>query len=557
MEAVRTPAVRPLRRLLAENLGVTTLLFALLECRRPFYFLTDDNLDGGFPLLASIGRRLARGESPFVSDDVFGGHYDLLRDGTNFCWHPLYLLAALLANTPARLGIVDLIALVLVLLTAAGFVCLAHFVRAEFQLSLGDARLMLCAQSYTFSMVVLCLGSSWFDFLANYSALPWLALGILQTEWRRGLGLITLFSLHDYLGGHPAGTVSNTLFLTLFAAGVALCRGSAKPLLCWIAGCLLAAVIISPLLMPAASGFAQSARASGLDAADLSRYAMPARLLPLSWFLGVFSSYFHIDYRFGYCPPWYTAAFASCAAAWVLVPALASRAPWRRWELLSLGLAGLAAFAVTRPDWLGALMAHLPLLRSMRWPFRELVQLVFFLHLFLILRPLGGPPAFQRVIILLGIFLYVCPLFFLPPPSLNAMETDRRLLLSGDAGRYWEKIRPLLKPGEVIVPVINPALTAGERANAPFSLIGAYNYPMLFEVVSATGYSTTAPRDQLYLTEPPFLASGVYLPAQETAIARERPNVRFITLESIRPLRITLSSPAGPPIDVTPLAPAP
>jgi hypothetical protein len=49
---------------------------------------------------------------------------------------------------------------------------------------------------------------------------------------------------------------------------------------------------------------------------------------------------------------------------------------------------------------------------------------------------------------------------------------------------------------------------------------------------------------------------GVFSPDQKEAILRERPNVKFITLESVDPLRITLSSRDGPTVDLTPLIPA-
>ncbi|HEX4141890.1 MAG TPA: hypothetical protein VHY09_16190 [Candidatus Methylacidiphilales bacterium] len=549
-------APRPLRRLLLQNLGVTAAIFALLECWRPLFFLTDDNLDGAFPLFTGIGRRLMHGQSPFVSDDLFGGHYNLLRDSSDNCWHPLYILAALLTQTPARFLVIDLLALIFLLLAAAGFVCLADFLRRENQLPLGDARLTLCAQSFTFSMLVLCAGSSWITFLANNSALPWLALGVLQTRWRRGLGLTTLFSLHQLAGGHPGVTVSSTIFLTLFALGVAWQRRSALPLLLWFGGVALAVLIHSPLLFPAVEGFFRSGRAAGFGVENMDRFAFPALLLPLSYFLGIFSWRLGIPYHFGFCPPLYAAAFASCAAAWVLVPALASRARWRGLEVLCLGLAAFAVLLAIRPAWLGEIMAHIPVLRAMRWPFREILQLQFFLHLFLILRPLGGPRPFQRLIIFLGIALFICPLFFLPAPSFNVMDRDRQLLFSGAAARYWDHVKTQLQPGEVIVPVMNPGLGAMDRYEAPYSLIGAYNYPELFAVTAAAGYTLTVPRDQIYLATMSNLNNGIYAPDQEAQIRVERPNARFITLESVQPLRLTLSSPSGP-IDLTPFLSAP
>jgi len=541
-----------LPRLLLRNLGVTAAIFALLECWRPLFFLTDDNLDGTFPILSGMGRRMIRGESPFVADDLFGGHYNLLRDSSCICWHPFYVLGALLTTTPARFLVLDLIALAFLLLAAAGFVCLADFLRREYQLPLGDARVTLCAQSFTFSMLVLCAGSSWITFLANNSALPWLALGILQTQWRNGLLLTTLFSLHEIAGGHPGVTVSSTLFLTLFAIGVAWQRRSVMPLLVWLGGCVLAVVIHSPLLLPAIEGFRQSGRAAGLGVENMDRFAFPALLLPPSYFLGIFSWRIGIPYHFGFCPPFYTAAFCSCAAAWVIVPALVSRARWRGLEVLCLGLAALAVLLVIRPLWLGEILSHIPVLRALRWPFREILQLQFFLHLFFILRPLGGPPPFQRVIILLGAFLFVCPLFFLPAPSFNPMAADRHLLFSGTSPRYWDKVKVLLQPGEVIVPMMNANVGMQDRCEAPYSLIGAYNYPELFEVTAATGYTLTVPRDQAYLVTASSRNNGIYAPEQAATILRERPNARFITLESVKPLRITLSSPKGP-IDLTPL----
>jgi hypothetical protein len=56
----------------------------------------------------------------------------------------------------------------------------------------------------------------------------------------------------------------------------------------------------------------------------------------------------------------------------------------------------------------------------------------------------------------------------------------------------------------------------------------------------------------LYIKRHPVTVGGVFWPNDEDAILRERPNVRFVTLESVSPLRITLSSRAGPSIDLTP-----
>ncbi len=305
-------------------------------------------------------------------------------------------------------------------------------------------------------------------------------------------------------------------------------------------------------MLPAIEGFSHSGRAAGVSVENMDRFAFPAPLLPLSYFFGAFSWRFGIPYSFGFCPPFYAAAFASSAAAWIIVPALVNRAPFRPMELLCLFLSVLAVAFVIRPLWLGEILSHLPVLRSMRWPFREILQLQFFLHLFFILRPLGGPPPFQRVIIVLGVALFAFPLLFLPAPSFDVMDADRHLIVSGAASRYWDKVKVFLQPGEVIVPMMNAGLSMQERYEAPYSLIGAYDYPEFFQVIAATGYTVTVPYDQAYLVAPSAWISGIHTPEQEAEILHEHPNVRFITLESVKPLRITLSSPKGP-VDVTPL----
>ncbi len=65
----------------------------------------------------------------------------------------------------------------------------------------------------------------------------------------------------------------------------------------------------------------------------------------------------------------------------------------------------------------------------------------------------------------------------------------------------------------------------------------------------------TAPRSQLYLKTQPTLNIGIFSPDQKAAILRERPDVSFITLESIHPLRISLTTADARTIDLTPLIP--
>ncbi len=149
------PVRRLLRPLLLRTLALSAVIFALLEVWRPYFFLTDDNLDGGFPVFTEIGRNLLAGHSPFVSHHLFGGHYNLLRDPTFFLWHPVYLLASLLVATPLHLAIVDADAFFMLMLATAGFVTLAHFLRREMPLAISDNWISFYALSYTYTMIAL------------------------------------------------------------------------------------------------------------------------------------------------------------------------------------------------------------------------------------------------------------------------------------------------------------------------------------------------------------------------------------------------------------------
>ena len=186
------------------------------------------------------------------------------------------------------------------MLATAGFVCLAGYLRENLQLQLSDARLTLYALSFTYSMIVLATGSSWLNFLGNHSALPWLTLGILQPNFRKGFPLVALFSMHHLLGGHLAPTISDSICLSLFALGLAFHRRSFVPLASWFLGYFVAVLILLPILLPAWQGFSTSIRAEGLSAADMSKFALPTLLFPFSYFFSTFSTLlvFFVPYRF-------------------------------------------------------------------------------------------------------------------------------------------------------------------------------------------------------------------------------------------------------------------
>jgi hypothetical protein len=539
--------------LLRTNLLISALIFAGLECWRPYFFLTDDNLDGGLPFFIEMGHHLLSGRSPFVSDHLFGGGYDLLRDPTYFAWHPLYLLVSLLAGTPFRNAIIDVNAFVFFMLATAGFVTLADYLRREMSLKLSDAWLTFYSLSFTYTMMAIATGASWLDFMGNYCALPWLVLGILQKNGRWGMGLVAGFSLHQFLGGHFAPTVSNTIFLSLFALGMSISRRSWIPLGNWVIGYSAALVTVLPLLIPVMGGFFASARAQGVTLQDMQANNIPAAEFPVSMFLGTALWLMHPHVKFHVI---YTLALGSSAAAWCLLPALASRSKWRGLEVVSLALMIFACILICRPTWITRVMLHLPIFRSMRWPFRELVQFQFFLHLFLLVRPPGLTVPARRLSAVFGAFVMIVPtILFSLPPTFNSMAWDRELVLTGGFDRYWDQVRPLIKPTDRVAVLIPLELYEQNRFEVPFSLLCTYDYATMAGVVNAWGYSPTAPRDQVYTQTYAYYPFGAYHPAQKEALLAERPDLKFITLESLQPLKISLSSRDGPTIDLTPYVP--
>jgi hypothetical protein len=540
--------------LLRNNLLVSTLIFLLLELWRPCFFLTDDNLDGALPFFSEMGHHLLAGRSPFVSDYLFGGHYNLLRDPSYFCWNPIYLLVSLLAGTPLHLLIVDVDAYLLFMLSAAGFVNLAWHVRRELALEISDGWIMFYTLSFVYSMIALTTASSWLTFLGNSSALPWLVLGILQRSWWRGIGLVALFSLHQILGGHPEPTISSTLFLSLFAGGVSWARRSIQPLGCWAVGYGAAILFILPLLIPMLGGFFSSARSHGVDLADMQSNNIPPLLFFPSIFLGMA---LWLLYRPEHLYTTYTLALGSCAASWCLLTTLGGGQKWSRLEKVTLGLLILIGILICRPIWISEIMIRLPLLKSMRWPFRELVQFQFFLHFFLLVRTPGFVPRIRFLAGLGSGTLFAVPLFLYPlPPTFNAMNMDRHLLISGGFERYWSQVRPLFQPGDRVATIIPMKLYSDDRFQEPYSLLSTYNYACLTHVISTEGWSQTPPADQFYTRTPAWYPFGAYLPGQKAALLAEQPALKCITLESLKPLKITLSSRDGPTIDLTPYIPA-
>jgi len=535
--------------------GACISLFLLLQLWRPCYFLTDDNLAASFPIYTEMGRDLKAGQAPFTSEYLFGGGYNYLRDIGALQWHPFILVPALLADTAARFWIVDISALLFLILTTVGFTVLAYSLREELSLKIPNAYLVFYTLSFVFSAYILTVGASWLNFLGNQSSLPWLALGILDRKVMRGTILVLLFTVHELLVGYAPLTVSGGLCLTLFALGVARWRHSGGPLFCWCAGNLLALLILSPLLLSIMDGFAHSHRIQGLSLSVLSEFSIPAGTFPFSFFLGNWSepiAIWHGDASLATLTFPYISSILACAAAWCLIPALFVPVPWRPLEKVCVVLAGILIVFIMRPEWLAVIMYHLPFFRSMRWPFREGMQFLFFVHLFLILRFPERVPRWQPAVVLFSLMMFLLPLPFIRVPTLNPLFLDRQFLFSGEAERFWAGVKSQLKPKDEIATVIDWSYWQANCKDIPYTLLGTANFPAFFQVRCISGYSPTAPADQMPLKTRPGLWFGAFREDQVDQILGERPDLKLFRIESTHPLRITMSTGSGPQIDLSP-----
>jgi hypothetical protein len=543
--------------LLVGTLGLAALIVLALELWRPGYFLTDDNLSGYFPTITEAGRHLQHGQSPFVSDYVFGGHFHELRDVSCNDAHPLVLAVSLLAGTPFRFWIVDLIAVLFLALAVAGFTVLAHALREEYSLPIPDGYLIFYTLSFVFGSYMLTIGPSWISFLANQGCLPWLALGILSKSPLRGTFLVALFTIHGLLAGYPGLLISGGLCLSVFALAVAVSRRSILPLFCWGVGNVMAVLLLAPLLLLVLDGFGHTLRIQGMSLADLSLFSMPPATFFNSFFMGNWSEILarwqggaalaRLDFP-------YLTSILACPAAWCVWLAFFG-GRWRFMDKLCLGLALALVLLIVRPGWLAVIMYHLPVFRSMRWPFREGLLFLFFIHLFLVLRFPEKPPRWQTAVTVFSFLMFVLPLPFIRPPSLNPLALDRQLLFSGRAETYWRNVKATLQPSDEIATVINYDFWLKNRRDVPYTLLGTANFPEYFQVRCIVGYSTTAPTDEVPVKTVPGYWFGAFRDDQVPALLAERPDLKLIRIESTDPLRITLSTGAGPAVDLTPLLP--
>ncbi len=519
------------------SLGFSLLALMLVQAWRPFYFLTDDNLCGWMPVVVDLGRSLGHGASPFVNPHLYGGQHALLSDPANLClWHPLVLILALVGQTPAFAALPDLYVSLNLLLCAFAMSHLLIRLRAMAASGLSDKRIVLLTLSFTFSAYALIADASWATFAANQAALPVVMLGLLHPRRRGGLWLICGGLLHALLGGHLSPFIFSIFFISVFIVLYSVLARNGEMALRWVGGLGLTLLLASPLLVPAVRGFAGTARSGSLPPDFTSFLHIPLPVLAASFFAGKLSVLFESSEK-GAIPS-SLSHIACCVGAMATLHSWgARRQSSLEWAFLSVAL--LSVVFIVRPLWLTTVLSHIPILRSLRIPMREVLILLFFIHCWIALRPVTLDARLRRASLAVGAALFVSSFWSLGPPSFSNMELDRRLVLGGDAARHWAKLRPTLAGRqyvaaiEVPIPLLNANLD-----RVPWSLLGAYNYAALFGVPAHAGYYIPGLFKAEAGAEPLNAVMGIYSLGSARRLQALHPEIAILSLASLNPPRI-------------------
>lgn len=460
------------------------VLACLLQVWRPYFFLSDDNLLLHFPAMCGVGRDLAGLRSPFETGYAFGGGYSYLKDvGYLHLWHPWHLLCGWVAAMWNPFAAVDGAATGHLVFNAAVMALFFQKALTKCGGASSTRWIVFLALSYTFSIYALQVSCGWFYYLANMAVPPIVGLAFLDEKRWKGILLVALATVHAVIGGN----VGTFILCCAVASPVLIVRSvmvkDAEWVLRWVVGGVVGVFVLMPLLIPACEGFLLTERSEGVNTAHQMARNMPLPVLLLSVFGGMLSGFTGVKidvYGLGF----YGYALAFAGASGLLLPCLFQKKAWTSAHGWCLAGAVLVGLFVVRPEWLAELMLRVPLLRSLRMPYKEIYLLLFFIHLLLVLRPPEVRRSIRAGCLAVGLVLFALVPILGGAPWVTDMSRDRELLLSGEADRLWDNIQSQLHPDDFVVPV-----GPGEPETLPFVLLGVGQLPEYFEVRSAAGYS--------------------------------------------------------------------
>lgn len=512
-----------MRKPIERTLLLAALATAALEAWRPLFYLTDDNLTGYLPVATDWFRQLWHGHWAFT-----------FRDPANLCAaSPWGFLLSWISLTPFWFALVEVVSLCNSLAIAAAFCWSALWLRDHLKLEAPDWLIVLLSLSYAFTPFNLIVGCSWIGFITAQASFPLLVVGFLHPSRKAGIALQAGALAYGLYGGHAHTFIMLMLFAGLFALVFSAGSRDARPLLRFAAASAVAFVIASPLLLPALGGFASSPRVNGLPVAAASYSRLPIGPLSLSWLLGPLAGLFLRGIEMHGADPVFNICIGF-ALGNLLVLAAAARL--RRFDALLAALAAVFAVAVlfvARPGWLAHALAHVPLLRSLQWPFRELWIAHFAAHTFAVVAWRPARPLLFRSLAAAGAILFAGILVY-TPPTFYLFDLDRWLLVTGKAQRYWDELdREVGKPVRVVT-AIWPAHRYRRRDQIPFVLLGTFNYGSIFDYDPRIGYSfTVSPVDEERPHSYDF--TGAYTPPQARQLLAADPGLTYIELLFVDP----------------------
>lgn len=526
---------------------VAFIAACLLQVWRFPFALTDDTLSGWLPLEIESFRKLFSGSNPFISDSVFGGGYPMLSDATSTCsLSPWAWAFSWLAITPCYWLLADLVNTLDLVITAAAFAYGAVVLRTRFGLPLSNKLIVAISLSYAFTPFAMLVGPSWVCFVHTQAVYPIVLIGLLEKSVKRGVVMIAAALAYGFYGGHPHPLAVLVLVMGATTIVIAWRSYSSRPLINFACGGLIALLMALPAIIPMQKGFSSTERSQGVTVEAATALNLPSKNLISSWLLGAASSPIVPGISLHFASQRYTAAIAFALVNIPLTVALIRKRRWSAAELLLIVGIIAVSVSIVRPQWLGDLFSKLPLLKSLRWPFRELSVLTFFTHLLAILVCKWANDRVTRISWMLGSGCFAI-VFFDRPPSFNDFDADRELLRSGRVVDYWNDLRIWHGSRPLIVPVGPPILVDTQVSQLiPWTLLGAYNHPAFFQTTSAGGYNaTTVSGAHFPAGQVPYHWSGFFHRPQAEAIQKLRADALVMEL-----LDIKLYTDGRPPVVV-------
>ncbi len=484
--------------------------------------------------MVEMARRIQSGQKAFVSESLFGGDYDWTTDATVFpLISPLLPLLSPLARTPVYFVLVDAITIFEFVVIAVSFAGAAAWLRGRYLLPISDRLIVGASLSYAFAPLPLLFGTSWMGFVNPQAAWPLVFVALQLRSARNAIALTLVAFLFCVFGGslHPFSYLG--VGSLAWAAYFSWRDRSPRPLVCLTVAILLTVLVVYLILGSGAESIASGGRLRSFSAEKSSMLNVGPIPLIESFFLGPFAGPLGGPASlFGAGPPW-SAAIAYSAVNIPLVVALA-RGGWRRPPVTSVLVAlCVIVIFIWRPSWLGDLVAATPVLRSTRWPFREVSVLLFHVHLLFLFTYKGLPPLWNRTIWLVAL-IPLAVLIVSGAPTLGSVELSRRLILSGTADNYWNAVRPTLGPGRSLV-CMERGLVDVMPEVLPFPLLPSHNYPALFGVVSVSGYTSSSPLHLDQTRMLPVDVHGIYTPEQARIYLEHFPDTRVTLLRRLDP----------------------